>query len=442
MVTIVKRGIVFLVTAIVAGGFWWGVPAAADQYTSPSYQIDASVMNSFGGLSGSTNYQMVNSGGESIIGNGASGSYLMGQGYVAQLEKGLQLNLQPSGLVGHWALDEPSGTFTFDSSASANNGNTVGTPTWTTGKLDGALTLNGSSQYVTLADIDVATTITLEAWVRPSATQTSKVISKFSGSSDTQGNISLASNVPSFTITTGGTLRTATAGAALSNSVWTHLVATYDGATAKLYVNGVEAASTAATGAIATNTYVWTVGRDANASSNYFNGTVDNVKIFSTALDGAQVAEEYRAQNNGVSSGLSLGQVTPGVSNTALFSAIVATDSGGYGLYVQQNQDLTSGIYTIPSVSGSIASPATWTEGTTKGLGFTLVSTNATAIPGKWSSGAAYAGFPGASTLFYTRTGSQTVKDTLDMRLRLDTTASQPSGLYENTMTVTGTITP
>ncbi len=416
--------------------------AQADQYSSTSYQIDASVMNSFGGETTSTNYNMVSSGGESIVGNGASGSYVLGQGYVAQLQKSLRLSVQPSGLAGHWALDEPSGTMAYDSSASANHGNTVASSTWIAGKLAGSAVLNGSSQYITLADIDIPTNITVEAWVYPTSTQTSKIISKFSSTNDTQGNLALVSNVPSFSITTGGTIRNATAGAALSNGAWSHVVGVYNGSTAKLYVNGAEVASVAATGAIAANNFVWTLGRDANASSNYFAGRLDNVKIFSVALSPSQVTEEYRAQNMGVSTGLSLGLVAPGVSNTALFTAIVATDAGSYDLYVQQNQNLTSGAYSIPAVSGTIASPAAWSEGTTKGLGFTLVSTNATAIPGKWSSGNAYAAFPASSTLFYSRTGTQSTKDTLDMRLRLDTTLAQQSGTYDNTVTFTGTIKP
>ena len=97
---------------------------------------------------------------------------------------------------------------------------------------------------------------------------------------------------------------------------------------------------------------------------------------------------------------------------------------------------------TISGVSGTIASPVTWVEGTTKGLGFTLYGTNATSIPGKWSSGAAYAAFPGTSTSYYTRTGRQSAKDVLNMRLRLDTTMLNPAGTYTNVITTVGTVTP
>jgi hypothetical protein len=140
---------------------------------------------------------------------------------------------------------------------------------------------------------------------------------------------------------------------------------------------------------------------------------------------------------------LNFGTQTPGVSNTVNFSASVITDAPGYLLSVHQNNNLTSGGNTIPAVSGSIASPVTWSEGTTKGLGFSMVSTNATAIDGKWSAGGAFAAFPGSATSFYTRTGfSGGSTDTHNLRIRLDTATTQPTGAYTNTVTWTGTITP
>ena len=140
---------------------------------------------------------------------------------------------------------------------------------------------------------------------------------------------------------------------------------------------------------------------------------------------------------------LNFGTQTPGVSATVDFSASVVTDAPGYTLSVNQDNDLTSGGNTIPAVSGSIASPVTWSEGSTKGLGFSMVSTNATAIDGKWSAGAAYAAFPGSAASFYTRTGfSGGATDTHALRLRLDTATNQPTGAYSNTVTWTGTVTP
>lgn len=140
---------------------------------------------------------------------------------------------------------------------------------------------------------------------------------------------------------------------------------------------------------------------------------------------------------------INIGTVTPGTSNNSSVTASVITDAPGYTLSVSQDHNLQSGAYTISPVSGSIASPVAWVEGTTKGLGFTLVSTSATAIPGTWNSGNSYAAFPGTDTAFYTRTGySGGSTDTLTMRVKLDVPPSQEAASYSNTVTWVGTTTP
>ena len=146
--------------------------ASADVFSSPSYTIDASASSSFGGQTTSTNYKMVSSGGESIIGEGTGGSYKLSQGYVAQLDKSLQIVVQPKGLIGYFPLDENTGGRTYDNSSYSNDVNATGTPSWATGKLGSALTLDGASQYISLGNPAhyAITTGTAAAWVKTSVT--------------------------------------------------------------------------------------------------------------------------------------------------------------------------------------------------------------------------------------------------------------------------------
>ena len=140
---------------------------------------------------------------------------------------------------------------------------------------------------------------------------------------------------------------------------------------------------------------------------------------------------------------IALGSQTPGTSNSTNMTITTDVSSApGYTLSTNQNNNLTSGGNTIPGVSGTIASPVTWVESTTKGLGFTLVSTTGTPIPAIWNSGNDYAAFPGTGTVFYTRTGvSGSASDQLVVRVKLDTLASQPNGSYSNIVTWTATTT-
>jgi Concanavalin A-like lectin/glucanases superfamily len=58
-----------------------------------------------------------------------------------------------SNLVGYWKLDEASGTVAADSSGNSNTGTTYNSPTWAAGKINNALTFNGTTQYVSVPDV-------------------------------------------------------------------------------------------------------------------------------------------------------------------------------------------------------------------------------------------------------------------------------------------------
>jgi hypothetical protein len=180
-------------------------------------------------------------------------------------------------------------------------------------------------------------------------------------------------------------------------------------------------------------------------TSNYFGGTLDEVKIFSRELTSAEVANEYSAGAAGVVSAQTIPQITAGISQSALTDAIVRTDGPGYSLALNQDHDLlhTDATTTISPVSGSIASPGAWTEGSTTGLGFTI--TGGSQIEGKWGTNPNYnyAAIPGSATIFHSRTGYLGGSpESNQLQFRLDVPGSQKSGAYSNTVTVTATIIP
>lgn len=66
-------------------------------------------------------------------------------------------------------LDESSGTIIDDSSSNNNDANTINTPTWGTGNLNNALSLNGNNQYASTPDsasLSLTGSNTLESWVK------------------------------------------------------------------------------------------------------------------------------------------------------------------------------------------------------------------------------------------------------------------------------------
>lgn len=74
----------------------------------------------------------------------------------------------------------------------------------------------------------------------------------------------------------------------LNEAQWYHVGATYDGATLRLFVNGSEVASSILTGAIAADATLLTIGRNPTGGTFYFNGKIDEVRIFNVALTNTQ----------------------------------------------------------------------------------------------------------------------------------------------------------
>ncbi len=81
-------------------------------------------------------------------------------------------------------------------------------------------------------------------------------------------------------------------------NTWTHLAATYDGATLRLFVNGVQVASVARSGAIATSADPLQIGGDP-IYGQYFAGRIDEVRVYNTALTAAQIQTDMNTPIGG-----------------------------------------------------------------------------------------------------------------------------------------------
>jgi hypothetical protein len=436
----------------------------ADTISSPNYSINGNLGGSFGGSPFSTNYKMTSIGGEAIVGSGQSGSYIIDQRPPgSSTTSTMQLAVQPGGLVAYYPFDEGTGTLAADASANNNNGSLVSGPTWTTGKLNSAASFDGSNgQSVSIADnaqITMTTQMTLSLWAKQSAATTNKALASHwdyvsgshSGAWALQTESSDASRLQFFVAnaqTDTGSNYIATNSGTWSSGAWHHIVIVYDGSQVtplnriSVYIDNVKVGTTMA-GTIPTsmqNAASPMMIGDFNGLNRTWNGQIDHVKLFNRALSQQEVSAEYTAQNAGTPAGLAFGALTSG-STTSLADAIVRTNVSDYGLSIQQDHNLQSGANTISPVSGSIASPSVWSEGTTKGLGFTVWG--APTLDSKWGSGANYAAIPSSATTFYSAVGHATnAIDVINVRLRLDVPTSQVAGAYSNTVTYTGTTLP
>ena len=193
-----------------------------------------------------------------------------------------------SGLAAAYAFNEGLGTSVADASGNGNTG-ALGSASWiTTGKFGNALSFNGAGARVTVPDspsLDLTTAMTLEAWVFPTLGGGWRDVI-YKGPDDIYF---LESSSDSGRPATGGTFSPPIVGtAALPLNAWSHLAATLDAGTLRLFVNGVQVASRAVFVPIATSTGALTIGGDA-LYGQHFAGRIDEVRIYSTALSASQI---------------------------------------------------------------------------------------------------------------------------------------------------------
>ncbi len=196
------------------------------------------------------------------------------------------------GLIGYWKLDETSGTAAADSSGSGRNGSVVGTPTWTIGKLNNAIQLNGTNRVEVSSLLGSPKNVTLAAWAYLTTADS--------------GGAELVSMGEYFTIRlnegpvtkaffyNGSTWLSAAINQTFVGAGWHHFAAVFndDQNTLKFYVDGIERASTNTTSSIAYSGLgaKTIIGADGNGQTSYdFSGKIDDVRIYNRALCPADV---------------------------------------------------------------------------------------------------------------------------------------------------------
>ncbi|MEU0563939.1 LamG domain-containing protein, partial [Nonomuraea sp. NPDC005983] len=88
--------------------------------------------------------------------------------------------------------------------------------------------------------------------------------------------------------TTTSLYQDATATTTIPANTWTHLAATYDGTTLKLFTNGAQTATKPITGPLRLDNGLLHIG-GSTLWGEHFNGLIDEVRIYNTALTPVQL---------------------------------------------------------------------------------------------------------------------------------------------------------
>lgn len=198
-------------------------------------------------------------------------------------------------------------TLNVNSSTGSNNG-TNHSATATSGKVDGGGSfVSASSQYIDLSTGIAPTEITFSAWVNATSF------------ANAYNGVIVRSNVgytsyAMFFVKSNGKLGCFVFGAGsipisydgtgsntLSTATWYYLTMVYQASNSQIrgYVNASSDASTTAGGTVnlVTTSATSNIGRDANTSPRYWNGTLDELRVSSVSRTANWITTEYNNQS-------------------------------------------------------------------------------------------------------------------------------------------------
>ncbi len=259
---------------------------------------------------------------------------LIGAGVVRTLTTTVKADLA-AGLAAYWKFDDGSGTIAMDSSGNGNTGILHGA-TWTnSGRVNGALHFNGINSWVEVPDsdsVDLSKNFTVACWIYPDvhAGNYNMLVSKHQPyiNSDHSWYWGIKNDVSTF-VNWGNPEIRGTQDIPLNS--WTHVAITYIDATMSFcfYNNGQLDRQMDADLSIRNTDKMLVIGSE-NGSTNFYDGLIDDVRIYNRALTSNEVLELYQANENASpSAGFTVTPVAPVINQQITFNASMSNDPDG-----------------------------------------------------------------------------------------------------------------
>ncbi|BDU50639.1 LamG-like jellyroll fold domain-containing protein [Haliovirga abyssi] len=271
--------------------------------------VESKAGNETGLGSNTLRYGFVGTGSEANSEDGTTGPDYWFDGYIDEFRiysKELSqseinsLYLEGQDLVAEYKFD---GGLTLDSSGFNNDGIINGGVVETENR-DGdsgkALSFDGSTGYVEVDDsesLNPTKQLTLSAWIKWNIDPTTgenyaEILSK-NGDDQYQLQHSSGNDKFEFAINTTSGRKYIQSTTSPVADKWYYVVGTYDGINMKLYVNGALETTTGYTGDLLTSNEKLDIGRRSVNNDRYFNGAIDDVKIYRKALTADEIGKNY-----------------------------------------------------------------------------------------------------------------------------------------------------
>jgi len=215
-----------------------------------------------------------------------------------------QIYAQDPRVVGTWLFDEGVGNQVMDRSGNGHTGVAVdGDLEWVAGKFGSALKFNqdGTRVHIEHDDVFNLETFTIECWVNLESANGDwqTIIAKRTTGVDTTYVVEIdkADDTPRIALASEGVWKAGLVNGTtvVTDGVWYHLAATYDGNELKFYVDGQLEGTQQATLKPEVNEAPVSIGADSYNSKPII-GLIDEVQILNDALS----QDEIQADMNGL----------------------------------------------------------------------------------------------------------------------------------------------
>lgn len=204
-----------------------------------------------------------------------------------------------SSLAGYWSFDEGRGKIARDSSSFHNDGRIFGGAAWVKGISGSALSFDGKDDWVNCKKHDIVaglSQMSVEVWVYPTANnknilfaQDNAVILHLHTSANQGFHIRGEDG------TRSGYLNYKRG--AIKLNQWNYIVATWNGSKMKLYIDaelqGEKDFNAGSTGKLIGST-IFRIGRHFNNLNTWFEGSIDEVRIYKRALSEKEIVDNYQ----------------------------------------------------------------------------------------------------------------------------------------------------
>lgn len=217
----------------------------------------------------------------------------------------------PSGLVSRWA-----GEGNANDSQDGNHGTLVNGATFAAGKVGQAFSFDGIDDFVALgnpANLRITGAMTIDLWVNIAGSGTgltgrgeggrTTLFAKWDDiGTGTAGYGMFLLEQPAgtfkvefFVSSTGSNAIGSVSATALAKNTWYHVAGVYDGSFVRVYVNGIQEASTPHTAGIFNTTAAAEIGAvdRPGGDAHHFQGRVDELEIFNRALSAEEIAVQF-----------------------------------------------------------------------------------------------------------------------------------------------------